>query len=291
MEGLLDNFLDYMLKEKTLSKSTYQSYRHNIKEFLNSFLRDNDIFNADKEVIEQYLNCLSKSGKSNMTVVCNLASIRMFYNYLIRKGYTQNDPTLFVKAPKVERKTPQILTAKEVDAFLRQPKCTDLKGYRDKAMLELLYATGIRATELINLDLSDVDLEKAHLKIRGAARTMPISVGAMRALEDYLNNSRSLMTKGDDESALFVNYTGGRMTRQGFWKIVKTYKEQAKIKKELTPHTLRHSFAAHLLAMGADLLSVKEAMGYADISSTQVYAQIIETNMKNAYKRSKSKVL
>jgi integrase/recombinase XerD len=206
----------------------------------------------------------------------------MYKNTLI-----DSDPTVDLDSPKVEKKLPQILSTHEVELLLDQPKCVDLKGYRDKAMLELLYATGIRVSELINLNLSEVNLELGFIKCNKGLRERVIPIGsiAVSALIEYLNKSRNLLIQKPDEKALFVNINGGRLTRQGFWKIIKQYKNQAKINKDITPHTLRHSFAAHLLENGADLRSIQEMLGHSDISSTQVYAQIAKNKIKEVYKK------
>jgi integrase/recombinase XerD len=197
------------------------------------------------------------------------------------------DPTTDLESPKVEKKLPQILSTQEVELLLEQPKCVDLKGFRDKAMLELLYATGIRVSELICLDVADINLEMGFLRCNKGTRERVIPVGsiAVSAVHEYLNKARELLVQNADEKALFVNINGGRLTRQGFWKIIKQYKNQAKINKDITPHTLRHSFAAHLLENGADLRSIQEMLGHSDISSTQIYAQIAKNKIKEIYKK------
>jgi len=187
----------------------------------------------------------------------------------------------------VERKLPQVLTSKEVELFLEQPQCTDLKGYRDRAMLELLYATGIRVSELIELDVSDLNLPGGVLRCesKGKERVIPLYPAAIRALTEYLHTVRPQLIDDPEEPALFVNMSGERMSRQGFWKLIKYYQEKAGIHKDITPHTLRHSFAAHLLENGADLRSIQEMLGHADISSTQVYSKILNQDLKNVYKK------
>ena len=198
-----------------------------------------------------------------------------------------DDPTYDLESPKVEKKLPQILSTKEVELLLEQPKCIDLKGYRDKAMLELLYATGIRVSELISLDIDDIDRDMGFIRCSKGNRERMIPIGslAIQALQDYLTKARDLLIHDKDQRALFVNINGGRLTRQGFWKIIKQYKNQAKINKDITPHTLRHSFAAHLLENGADLRSIQEMLGHSDISSTQIYAQIARNKIKDVYKK------
>jgi integrase/recombinase XerD len=197
------------------------------------------------------------------------------------------DPTIELESPKVEKKLPQILSPEEVELLLEQPQCVDMKGYRDKAMLELLYATGIRVSELIQLDEQDLNIDMAYIKCNKGSRERMIPIGsiAIGALKEYLKKSRPLLIQRMDEKALFVNVNGGRLTRQGFWKIIKQYKNQAQISKDITPHTLRHSFAAHLLENGADLRSIQEMLGHSDISSTQIYAQIAKNRIKEVYKK------
>jgi integrase/recombinase XerD len=197
------------------------------------------------------------------------------------------DPTEELESPKVEKKLPQILSTKEVELLLDQPKCDDLKGYRDKAMLELLYATGIRVSELICLNVVDINVDMGFIKCNKGTRERMIPIGSLsiQAVNEYMAKSRNLLIQRSDETALFVNVNGRRLTMQGFWKIIKQYKNLAKINKDITPHTLRHSFAAHLLENGADLRSIQEMLGHSDISSTQVYAQIAKNRIKEVYKK------
>ena len=228
---------------------------------------------------------LTRQGKSPATVTRCTASIKSFYNFMTKNGHMKVNPAKSVAAMKVERKYPQILTSKEVELFLDQPKCVDEKGFRDHAMLELLYATGIRVSELIGLDVSDVNLSIGFVRCRnkGKERSIPLYHGAVKALQDYIFNIRPGLVSSEEETALFVNMNGERMSRQGFWKIIKYYQEKAEINKEITPHTLRHSFAVHLLENGADLRSIQEMLGHADISSTQIYTQVINKQLKDVY--------
>ena len=209
------------------------------------------------------------------------------YQCLVSKGLADQNPAKGVAPAKVERKLPQVLTGKEVELFLEQPECTDLKGYRDRAMLELLYATGIRVSELIALDLSDLNLPGGVLKCRskGKERMIPLYPAAIRALQEYIHNIRPQLVEDPDEPALFVNMSGERMSRQGFWKLIKYYQEKAGIQKDITPHTLSHSFAAHLLENGADLRSIQEMLGHADISSTQIYSRLLNQKLKDVYQK------
>jgi len=289
MEALVQKFINFLEKDKRLSLNTLQSYRRDIEQYM-SYLREinlNNITNTNKTTIIAYLLHLQKKGRATSTISRNLASIRSFYQYITKNKIVDKDPTLELESPKVEKKLPQILSTQEVELLLEQPKCTDLKGYRDKAMLELLYATGIRVTELISLDITDINLEMGFIKCNKGSRERMIPIGsiAAKALQEYITKARGFLIQNNEEKALFVNINGGRLTRQGFWKIIKQYKNQAKINKDITPHTLRHSFAAHLLENGADLRSIQEMLGHSDISSTQIYAQIAKNKIKEIYKK------
>ncbi|HHV95468.1 MAG TPA: site-specific tyrosine recombinase XerD [Clostridiaceae bacterium] len=289
MKELVQQYIDYLEQVRKLADNTLQSYKRDIEQYiayLNSINLDR-IENTDKNIIINYLLHLQKKGRATSTISRNLASIRSFYHYLYVNGKIQTNPTLELESPKVEKKLPQILSTQEVELLLEQPKCVDLKGYRDKAMLELLYATGIRVSELINLDCGDVNFELGFIRCRNGAkeRIIPIGSIALKALQEYILRARKNMLKNSQETALFININGKRLTRQGFWKIIKQYKNQAKIMKEITPHTLRHSFAAHLLENGADLRSIQEMLGHSDISSTQIYAQIARNRIKEVYKK------
>ena len=289
MEELVLKFLNFLEKDKRLSLNTLQSYRRDIEQFITylSEMKVNNIATTNKTTVIAYLLHLQKKGRATSTISRNLASIRSFYQYLTKNLIISQDPTEELESPKVEKKLPQILSTKEVELLLDQPKCDDLKGFRDKAMLELLYATGIRVSELICLNISDINLEMGFIRCNKGTRERMIPVGSISitALNEYLAKSRSLLIQRSDEKALFVNVNGKRLTRQGFWKIIKLYKNQAKINKDITPHTLRHSFAAHLLENGADLRSIQEMLGHSDISSTQVYAQIAKNRIKEVYKK------
>ena len=220
-------------------------------------------------------------------VARSAASLKSYYGYLVNRGVVRRNPAKDAAPVKTERKLPQILTGKEVELFLEQPQCVDPKGYRDHAMLELLYATGIRVSELIGLNVEDVNLPAGLIRCvsRGKERIIPLYAAAVKALTDYVRDIRPQLVLTPREPALFVNMSGERMSRQGFWKIVKYYQEKAQIDKDITPHTLRHSFAAHLLENGADLRSIQEMLGHADISSTQIYSRLINQKIKDVYKK------
>jgi len=276
----------WLVSEKNAAVNTLSSYLRDIRQFL-AFLATIKVKpeKANQQVFDQYTKYLNAQGKSVATITRSVASLKSFYTYLQVSHVVSFNPAKNITPVKNERKLPQILTSKEVDLFLEQPKCSDAKGYRDKAMLELLYATGIRVSELIELNLYNVNLSASIIRCesRGKERIIPLYPSAVRALAEYIERVRPQMIEQPDEQALFVNLNGHRMTRQGFWKIIKFYQEKAGIKKEITPHTLRHSFAAHLLENGADLRSIQEMLGHADISSTQIYTQVVGQKLKDVY--------
>ncbi len=288
MQDLMPVFEEYLTTEKASSANTVSSYLRDVRQFSEAMARrDVALTEVLSQDVEEYADSLLQKGKSPATVTRSAASIKAFYQCLLSRGFVDQNPAKGVKPAKVERKLPHVLTGKEVELFLDQPDCTDKKGSRDKAMLELLYATGIRVSELIDLDVDDLNLPGGVLNCRGKGRNrvIPLYPVAIRALEDYLKNVRPQLVESPDEDALFVNMTGERMSRQGFWKLIKHYQEKAGIQKEITPHTLRHSFAAHLLENGADLRSIQEMLGHADISSTQIYSKLLNQKLKDVYKK------
>ena len=282
----LDNYRAYLTEEKHSSENTVASYVRDVTQF-KVYLKESgmDLKRAKTEHVQDYVLMMKRKGKSAASVTRCLASLKSFYAYMIFAGNVKTNPAKGVAAAKVERKYPQILTNKEVELFLEQPQCTDAKGYRDHAMLELLYATGIRVSELISLDVSDLNLAAGFIRCesKGKERIIPLYSTAIRALQDYVKEIRPQLIAGEEEEALFVNMSGERMSRQGFWKIIKYYKEKAQIEKEITPHTLRHSFAVHLLENGADIHAIQEMMGHADISSTQIYTHVVKKQLKDIY--------
>ena len=284
----------YLETEKHASANTISSYVRDLKQFASyAEERQLQVDTISKEQISTYLDYLAGQGKSPATVSRSLASIKGFFGYLLIKSVISENPAAHITAAKAEKKLPQVLTGKEVERLLAQPKCTDMKGYRDKAMLELLYATGIRVTELISLNVTDINFTGSFIRCesKGKERIIPLYPAAVDALSVYIQNIRPKMIADIDEKALFVNVSGDRMSRQGFWKIVKSYQEKAHIDKDITPHTLRHSFATHLLENGADLRSIQEMMGHSDISSTQVYAQLVKQHLKTVYNKSHPKAI
>ncbi len=288
MEKQIKSFLEFLQNDKKLSDNTLQSYRRDIEQYENYMEKEKiNYLKVTEENIKNYLISLEKIGKKTSTVSRNLASIRSFYQYLLRTKKVKQDPTESVQAPKVEKKAPSILSSKEIELLLDQPKDVDLKGTRDKAMLEFAYATGMRVTEIISLNLEDVNLEEGFVTCKTATkqRNIPLGTMSLNALKEYIEDARGVLIKKDSEKALFVNINGTRLTRQGFWKIIKYYKEQAHITKDITPHVLRHSFATHLLQNGADLKAIQTMLGHSDISSTQVYMQFQDVGLKNVYKK------
>lgn len=289
MDELLEKYRLYLINERCASQNTLSSYMRDLTQFSSWLVgrQFRDLRMVKQNNVTEYVDWLTGRGKSAATVTRSIASIKSFYQYLQDRGEVKSNPAKGVATTKVERKFPEILTNREVELFLEQPQCIDAKGYRDHAMLELLYATGIRVSELISLDEKDVSLTAGIIrcKSKGRERIIPIYSKAVKAMSDYMKDVRPQLIANPEEPALFVNMSGERMSRQGFWKIVKHYQETAQIKKEITPHTLRHSFAVHLLENGMDLHSIQEMLGHADISSTQIYTHVLKKQLKDAYQR------
>ena len=288
MEKQIKLFLEFLQNDKKVSNNTLQSYKRDIM-YYHKYLESNNLNYAkmEEEDIKDYLTHLQEVGKKPSTVSRSLASIRSFYQFLVKNKKAKKDPTANIQSPKIEKKAPSVLTAKEVELLLDQPKDVDLKGTRDKAMLEFAYATGMRVTEIISLNIEDINLEEGYAVCRTGAkqRTIPLGSMSLKALKEYIEEARPILIKDESVKALFVNINGQRLTRQGFWKIVKYYKEQAHITKDITPHVLRHSFATHLLQNGADLKAIQTMLGHSDISSTQVYMQFQDEGLKNVYRK------
>ena len=286
MEKQVKSFLEFIENDKKLSSNTLQSYRRDIMQLEEYLEAENISYNkVTKEDVEKYIEHLKEIGKKTSTISRNIASIRSFYQYLVRVKKIKKDPTEGIQSPKIEKKAPSILSSEEVELLLEQPKNVDLKGIRDKAMLEFAYATGMKVTEIISLNIEDVNVNEAYVVCNSGfkKRNIPLGSISLKALIEYMKNARPYLIKDEKEKALFVNINGKRLTRQGFWKIVKFYKEQAHITKDITPHVLRHSFATHLLQNGADLKSIQTMLGHSDISSTQVYMQFQDDTIKNVY--------
>ena len=279
----------YLTEERRSSQNTVASYLRDVNQFADYLQnhRDCGLRQARGEMVRDYMDWMLGHGKSTASVTRFLASVKSFYNFLLAEGSVASNPAKGLTAAKSERKYPEILTSREVELFLDQPQCVDAKGFRDHAMLELLYATGIRVSELISLDLDDLNLSAGFIRCRskGKERIIPLYHGAVKALQDYVKNIRLQLIADSGEEALFVNMNGERMSRQGFWKIIKCYQEKAGIEKDITPHTLRHSFAVHLLENGADLRSIQEMLGHADLSSTQIYTHVVKRQLKDVYQK------
>ena len=288
MERQLKFFFNFLENDKKLSENTLQSYKRDLKQF-RKYLEENEIhYNRVKEEdIKNYIAELQENGKKASSISRCIASIRSFYQFVLKNKKVKVDPTANIQSTKKKKRVPSVLTAKEVELLLEQPKDIDLKGIRDKAMLEFAYATGMRVTEIISLNVEDVNLEEGYVVCKNGnkQRNIPLGTMSLKALKEYIEEARDILVKTASEKALFVNINGTRLTRQGFWKIIKFYKEQAHITKDITPHVLRHSFATHLLQNGADLKAIQTMLGHSDISSTQVYMQFQDEGLKNVYRK------
>lgn len=289
MQDQLKDFIHFLVVEKGLASNTVVSYERDLKSYLLYVSKVEEISSLDavsRPTIIQFLKFLTDNGKSSKTIARHIASIRSFHQFLLREKVTTQDPTVHIDRPKQEQKLPQVMSLEEVQALLDSPDTNKVFGIRDKAMLELLYATGMRVSELISLNLSDVHLTMGFVRCIGKGnkeRIIPLGTMAQNAITNYIEESRNQLLKKKTTDALFVNLYGNRLTRQGFWKILKKLTKEAGIEKELTPHTLRHSFATHLLENGADLRAVQEMLGHADISTTQIYTHVTKTRMKDVY--------
>lgn len=290
MQDHLQDFLAYLTVEKGLADNTLQSYGRDLRGFL-VYIKSHQINSLDEvrqTTIVGYLLYLQGQGRATSTVSRCLASLKSFFHFAAREGRISHDPTLNLESPKQQKKLPRVLTTEEVSLLLSRPCGPSTGGLRDRAMLEILYATGLRVSELIGLDCTHVDLEFGYVKCFGKGskeRIVPLGSVAARALKDYLDHGRAILMSKSQESALFLNHHGQRMTRQGFWKIIKKYADELHIGKNVTPHTLRHSFATHLLENGADLRAVQEMLGHADISTTQVYTHLTRSRLRKVYDR------
>ena len=288
MLDLIQAYENYLSKVKQASSNTIASYMRDIRQFAQwlGHAENVDVIDATQQNIANFFAYLDNEGRTGATISRCLASLKNFYAYVVSSGFLEKTPVLDIHVDRGEKKAPQILTGREIELLLAQPACVDAKGYRDKAMLEVMYATGIRVTELIDLNVDDVNIDQGIIKCTTSkkSRIIPLYPAALKALAVYLRDIRKDMIDSPNEKALFVNISGVRMSRQGFWKILKHYQTTAHIEKEITPHTLRHSFAVHLLENGADLSSLQELMGHSDISSTQLYTHLVNQKIKSVYK-------
>jgi integrase/recombinase XerD len=290
LDDCLDNFLNYLVVERGLAKNTLESYSRDIQKFF-AFMEKNEIEgleNVDNVTIMSFLLDLKEKGLSSRTTGRNLSALRMLYRFLKREEILNADPTVNIESPKIRPHLPSVLNVSEVDSLLSQPDSDTVRGLRDKAMLELLYATGTRVSELVKLKLSSVNLEVGFLIAFGKGskeRIVPLGETAQMYLKDYIAGARPKLLKGRLSPFLFLNASGKNLTRQGFWKILRRYALKAGINKKLSPHTLRHSFATHLLEHGADLRSVQIMLGHADITTTQIYTHITQERLKQIHKQ------
>ena len=288
MEKIMTEYLNYLKNTKKSSNNTIQAYRRDLNFFFEYLNKNNmDYLKVSYDDVQKYMEELNGEGRKAASVSRRLATLRSFYGFLLKKKLIKAIPTNKINMPKIEKKAPMVLTSDEVEILLSQPKSNDLKGIRDKAMLEFAYATGMKVSEIINLDLKDVNLVDSYVVCNEgySKRVVPLGRISKEALVEYLDNSRPYLLKTEDEKPLFVNIMGNRLTRQGFWKIIKQYQEQAHIDKEITPHVLRHSFATHLLQNGADMRAVQTMLGHTDIASTQVYMKLIDDQYKEYHPR------
>ncbi|MFP7169465.1 site-specific tyrosine recombinase XerD [Terribacillus sp. FSL K6-0262] len=288
MQEALDDFIHYLQIERGLSENTLQSYARDLRTYAR-YLQENEVrewAHVTRAKLTAYLRWLHDDGKSAATIARTLSSIRLFHQFLLREYGLKEDPTIHIDTPKKERKLPKILSSDEVDKLLTCPG-TDILAIRNRAMLETLYATGLRVSELLALEMDDLHLEMGFVRCFGKGskeRIVPLGDMARARLEDYMNRSRKQLLKSKASDILFVNHHGNQLSRQGFWKVLKQIARDAGIQKEITPHTLRHSFATHLLENGADLRAVQEMLGHADISTTQIYTHVTKTRLKDIYK-------
>lgn len=288
MDKLIERFIHYLAVERGLAHNTLESYQRDLVQYV-GFLEKNEIHDLNqtrRANLIAYLADMQRKGRATSTISRNLASMRAFYGFLLRDGMIDQDPTTNLESPKIEKRLPKVLSVQEVEALLEGPDYGTVAGIRDKAMLELLYATGIRVSELVSLNCSDVNLNMGFLKCYGKGskeRIIPLGSVALKSVSDYVMRSRNKLLRDQSEESLFLNHHGQRLSRQGFWKIIKKYATSAAIDKEITPHTLRHSFATHLLENGADLRAVQEMLGHADISTTQIYTHLTKSRLKEVY--------
>ncbi len=286
MEGLISEYIEY-LSLKKLSKNTIMAYNRDLKKF-SKYLKDNnlDVKNVEKKDIEEYLKKMTEINNKEATVARQAATLRSFYNFLFKNSLIKKDPADDIKLPRVKKSIPNVLTTKEIETFLSEPDNKSLKGVRDKAMLEIAYATGMKVSEITNLTVKDINLNDEYVVCGNefGKRVIPLGKISVEALKTYLEEARPFLIKDDDESLLFVNINGCQLSRQGFWKIIKYYKEKANIDKDITPYVLRHSFATHLLQNGADINAIQNMMGHVDISSTKVYLQFLKDDIAEEYK-------
>lgn len=288
---LLDEYETFLCKEKKLSYNTMRSYMRDLHKYT-SYLEYMEIefTKVRRKNIIDYLSSMQKNGQAPSSVSRMMASLRSYYGFMLDNGVIETDPTADVKIPKLPKREFEILTPYETEIFLNQPECVNFKGYRDKAMLELIYATGIKVSELIALKINDLNIEESYVLCGTKKRLIPFGIAAKNALRQYLENARFEKTTDQNNEYIFINQKGEKLSRQGFWKIIKYYKDKAKINKEINPNILRHSFAVHLMENGADMASVCEMLGHSAISSTKIYAEITNKHLHDVYKKAHPRV-
>ena len=292
MKDQLQDFMHYLTVEKGLAKNTLLSYKRDLESY-HKFLTNQQQIATWNEVsrvhIVQFMNKLKEDGKSSKTLARHTASIRSFHQFLLRERVSESDPSVLIESPQTGKSLPKVLSQEETEALLNAPDTKDAYGIRDKAILELLYATGMRVSELIELNIDNVHIEMGFVRCIGKGskeRIIPVGHIALESITTYLTSGRpKLVNQKNKSDALFLNHHGGRLSRQGLWKIIKKLALKADIQKPLTPHTLRHSFATHLLMNGADLRAVQEMLGHADISTTQIYTHVTNVRLKDVYSK------
>lgn len=285
MKNILKNYTDFLKIEKRYSTNTVQAYRRDISRFLD-FTGEKPLEAFDSTSIRSYIMKCLDDGRNSRSTARYLSSLKSFFNFLCEEKYLKDNPAQILESPKLWRKLPNVVGLDEVEALLACPDPKTLLGVRDKAMLEVLYATGLRASELVSLKSTDVDLEVGYIRSLGKGskeRVVPLGAVAIEAVQDYIDVARRVLLNGNTAHELFITRLGRKMTRQGFWKILKAYALKANIKTSVSPHTLRHAFATHLLERGADLRSVQEMLGHADISTTQIYTHILQDRMRKVH--------
>lgn len=298
MQGIIDDFILKLHTKKDISSNTEISYKRDLNNLFKylKITEQEQIYYVNQDALEKYVSYLNEIGRAATTISRSIASTKSFFSYLEEEGKIDKNPALRLKAPKIVKKTPEVLTVKEIDALLKQPSKNTPKELRDKAMLELLYATGMRVSELITLNITDINLKLEYIVChdRKKNRMIPFGSEAKNALVKYLDEGRNLLlgnnnNNNNNNDVLFLNCSGGKMSRQGFWKLIKAYGAKAGINSEITPHTLRHSFAAHLVENGADLKAIQEMLGHSDISTTQIYMSAGNKRVREVYAKSHPK--
>ncbi|HOP74644.1 MAG TPA: site-specific tyrosine recombinase XerD [Bacillota bacterium] len=296
MQDMLQDYLNYLSVERGLSKNTLESYARDLRQYL-QYLKEKkniEIKETTQATVIGYLLQLQAKGKATATLSRSLAAIKSYYHFLFREAKIERDPTINLDAPKQEKRLPRVLSVEDVSNLLEQPDLKTPAGIRDRAMLEVLYATGLRVSELVSLKISDLNLEMGYIKCFGKGskeRIVPLGSVASKYVKHYLEHARKFLASSLNEDTLFLNHHGHRLTRQGFWKIIKKYAESINLENDITPHTLRHSFATHLLENGADLRSVQEMLGHADISTTQIYTHLTKSKIKEVYEKAHPRAL